>query len=146
MTWIPSTCMYLTRNKRKCMCMAPQAGMASTFIGLFAQDLFSFNEFASAVLFLPLYSFSKKSRGCYHASWGGSCQSKYYQNYLTHERVFVHSSNLRTETTPYDLSDQSQLINTTRKTNIRHCINTETVHKQSQHYCCITRTYELLVD
>lgn len=69
--------------------------------------------------------FQKKSRGCYHASWGGSCQSKYYQNYLTHERVFVHSSNLRTETTPYDLSDQSQLINTTRKTNIRHCINTE---------------------
>lgn len=42
------------------MCMAPQAGMASSFIGLFAQDLFSFNEFASAVLFLPLYSFSKK--------------------------------------------------------------------------------------
>lgn len=60
MTGIPSTCMYLTRNKRKSMCMAPLAGMASSFIGLFAQDLFSFNEFASAVLFLPLYSFSKK--------------------------------------------------------------------------------------
>lgn len=128
MTWIPSTCTCLTRNKRKRMCVAPQAGMSSSFIWLL-RVCFLLMNFLQLCFFSPCIHFqknkNKKCRGCYHASWSLSCQSKYQWNYLTHEREFVHSFNLKTETTPYDLSDQSQLINTTRKTNIRHCINTE---------------------